>query len=151
MSKKLIFIIVGVLLLGAVVWFMFLRPKPPPPDMTKDPGPTVGLGEPFIVNMKDDTFIKMGVAIQLSKDPNDALAVAEDKNTKQPVLLGEYLPEARDAVITLLTDTTSSEIRPPEGQKRFKEDLLKDLKKRYKKADPPIHPTDVKITEFSIQ
>jgi len=150
-SKKLIFIIVGVLLLGAVVWFMFLRPKPPPPDMTKDPGPTVGLGESFIVNMKDDTYIKMGVAIQLSKDTNDLLAVAEDKNTKQPILLGEYMPEARDAVITLLTDMTSSEIRPPSGQMAFKEKLLAELKKRFKKADPPIHPTGIKITEFSIQ
>lgn len=150
-NKKLIFIILGVVVIGAIAWFMFLKPKPPGPDLTKVDGPTAGLGEAFIVNMKDDTYIKMGVAIKLSKDPNDVLAVLPDKNTKQPVLIGDVMPDARDAVIELLTDTTAAEIRSAEGREQFKKSLLKELKARFKKIDPPLHPRDVLITEFSLQ
>jgi len=146
--KKIIMIAAPVILILAVVGFLFLKPKPPPPDtkkLAKEPGVTYTLRDPFIVNLADtDTrrFAKVGVALEVSKL---SMALVPPQEGKDPPKI-EMEAEVRDIVIKSLQTKTAEELNTPSGREEVKAEIVKDVNKE----------TDLKIvevfyTEFAVQ
>jgi len=98
-------------------------------------GIIVDLGD-FILNLSDVSprkYLKVNVALEVSKSPNDAPpAAAEPKKEKEgaapaadPVEaeMAQFKPAIRDAVITTLSSKTSAEVSTVAGKELAKEQI----------------------------
>jgi flagellar FliL protein len=130
-KKKLIIIIAAAVVLlgiiGAVVWFLFLKPAPPDPEEA-DPGrqvpvpaledlakvgPMVNIDE-FVVNIisaDSPHYVKTSLTLELSNE------------TTQPEV-EERMPQIRDSIILLIGNKTYEELQDLEGKKQLKAELL---------------------------
>jgi flagellar FliL protein len=105
-KKKLLIILVGVLAIaGAAYWFV-LRPKPEP---APEPGEVVTM-EPIQINLAGGHYLKVGVALQLTKTAHDADG-----------------SKALDAVIELFSGKSMDELTRTEGRDKLKKELKKEL------------------------
>jgi flagellar protein FliL len=108
-------------------------------------GPVVSLGEPFVVNLADPgltAFTKFSISLKVDKDT--PLHVGH--SASDPPALEES-PEARDAVIDVVSDKTSDELKSAEGREHVKEELIDEINK----AAPKTLALEVFFTDFAIQ
>jgi flagellar FliL protein len=67
-KKKLIVIALVLVLAGAAAWWFFLRPSGP---AEPEPGEVMTM-EPIQVNLADGHYLRVGIALQLSADADEA-------------------------------------------------------------------------------
>ena len=113
-------------------------------DEARQEGILLDLGE-FILNLADTAhrrYLKVGIAMELSKTEEEILAQIDAKNAKpsgghghgsEPapdpasLIVAEmerYKPAIRDAVISVLSNKTSDELATPTGKEIAKEEIL---------------------------
>lgn len=112
-------------------------------DEPKQEGILLDLGD-FILNLADAThrrYLKVGIAMELSKTEEELLAEAEpakasgghgghgeaapaDPNQAITAEMERYKPAIRDAVISVLSNKTSDELSSPTGKELAKEEIL---------------------------
>lgn len=146
--KKILMIAGPVILILAVVGFMFLKPKPPPPDekkLAKEPGVTYTIADPFIVNLADKDaahYVKAGIALEVSKLSMGLVPVAEGKNAPKV----EMEPEIRDIIIDAFATKTAEELSSKKGREEVKEEIVTKVNK-----ETELKIVEVFYTEFAIQ
>ena len=135
LSKKLVFIIAGVLLLliaaGGGTWFWLNRDKPEDAatassteEGTAQKGATGLIGpmvdiEPFIINILDPDgtrYLKAAITLEV-KDPK----VVEDINQR--------MPQLRDAILLLVGNKSFNELSDLQGKLQLRSELLERLNK----------------------
>ncbi len=147
--KKIIMIAAPVILILAVAGFMFLKPKPAPPDEKKlaaEHAITYAIKEPFVVNLADTDarrFAKVGIALGVSK-LSMALVPPEAYSEKAPPL--EMEPEIRDIVIASIQKRTAGDLATAKGRDEVKDDIKKAVNK-----ETDLKIVDVYYTEFAVQ
>ncbi len=113
-------------------------------DEARQEGILLDLGE-FILNLADTAhrrYLKVGIAMELSKTEDEILAAANAQSAKpsgghghgaEPapdptaLIIAEmerYKPAIRDAVISVLSNKTSDELATPTGKEIAKEEIL---------------------------
>jgi len=108
-------------------------------DEQKQEGILLDLGD-FILNLADTNarrYLKIGVAIELSKTEAEIAAIAEppkasghgesaapDPTAAIIAEMDRYKPAIRDAVISVLSNKTSDELSTPTGKEIAKEEIL---------------------------
>lgn len=109
--KKLIVLLVALLTVGgAGYWFML---KPAEAKEAPVPGEVVRL-EPIQVNLAAGRYLKVGIALQLTAEAEEADGSA-----------------ALDATIELFSGRSMDQLTRPEERKQLKKELEKELEKRY--------------------
>ena len=109
-KKKLLIIVVALLLVAAAAWWFFLKPSGPEEPK---PGEIVPL-EATQINLASGHYLKVGVALQLTE------GASEIDGSK-----------ALDATIDLFSGLPVSEVSRPKSRHHLKEQLVKELEKRY--------------------
>jgi len=122
-KKKLIMIIVAVLALGGGGYTMFLKPKGPPGPPV--PGEVVKL-EPIQINLADDHYLRVGLALQLVKGATEA-----------------DTSKAADATIGLFSGLAMAEVNDPKHRELLREELVKVLEERYEGAVMGVYFTEL--------
>jgi flagellar protein FliL len=110
-------------------------------------GPMVSLGDPFVVNLADPglaAFTKFSVSLRVDKD-TPLHAAGAHGGTEPPAL--EETPEIRDAVINVIGDKTSEELKSSEGREQVKDELIDEINR----AAPKTLVLEVFFTDFAIQ
>jgi len=105
-KKKLIIIIVAVLALGGGGYYQFFMPKPEKPP---EPGEVVKL-EPIQINLADDHYLRIGIALQLTTKAHEADGSA-----------------ALDATISLFSGQEIAEVNKPKHRAELKKHLEEEL------------------------
>ncbi len=109
-KKKLVVILLVLCLAGGGAWFM-LRPQPP---SAPKPGAVITL-EPIQINLAAEHYLRIGIAMQMTDK-----AEAEIDGSK-----------ALDATIAEFSGKPIAEVNAPNVRRKLKEELLKELEKRY--------------------
>lgn len=94
----------------------------------------------FVVNLADPdhaSFLRLGIELGVSKKMP---AAESDKSSP-------FVPQVRDAILTVITSYQSSQLLAPDGKKKLKEQVLDVLKKKV----PDLHVVDVYFTDFIVQ
>lgn len=144
--KKIAPIIVLVVVLAGAYKFVLAKPtaaKPKP----KVEGTVYILGKEFLVNLADNRFAKLTVALVLDEKDTSVPAKAEGGATA-PEGFGAMTEEAvvRDIITNDLTDAKADDLITAKGRASTKEEILKDLKQHTDvKAD------DVLFTDVTVQ
>lgn len=148
----LILVLVAVLLTvgGNAAVFFFLRPKATPVEVPKAAvvenkvKSTLHL-ETFVVNLPDPehrAYLRVGIEIGLNKEEK------EKKEGEKPEAAGPGpVPEVRDTVIAVLSESKPDELLTAEGKKALKEELTKKLREKL----PELGVQEVYFTEFLMQ
>jgi flagellar FliL protein len=175
-SKKKLFIIIGavvaVVLIGVVAMLLLGgKEEPPPSEETEEsheeePSLHTFQLDPFIVNLVGGRqFLKVGMLIEYDQSllPHEKHAEGEEAPAEgghgggaaealpgaPPPELEPRLPMIRDAVITLLTAKSVSDVISPEGKESLKEELVDALNDAVAMEDTPI--VSVYFQEFIVQ
>ena len=141
-SGKLIPALIGLIVLGAasVGGFLWVHhrkatPPPEPPKVT-----TVMHLETFVVNLADEdqhTFLRVGIDLGIT---------GEEKKAKEGESAMPTSP-IRDAILSVLMATHSTDLGTVDGKQKLKEQLLQRLKER----QPQLHVQEVYFTEYLLQ
>ena len=110
-KKKLVVIAVLVLALGGAGYWFFLKPSGPPPP--PEPGEVLVL-EPVQINLEGGHYLRIGIALQLTKSAYDADG-----------------SKALDAVIDLFSGRDMAEISKTKERQQLKEELMEHLDHEY--------------------
>ncbi|HEY8721181.1 flagellar basal body-associated FliL family protein [Pengzhenrongella sp.] len=129
---KLVLIIaaVVVLALAGAAYFFLLKPsggetKGPPPPPAPVPG-TVLTIDPVSVNLANGHYLRLGLALQLTKEVKEAPDSAR----------------ALDHAITVFSGHTVQEVTDPKTREQLKEKLVKELDKAYDGEVMDVYLTD---------
>jgi flagellar FliL protein len=144
--KKIAPIVVLVLVLAGAYKFVLAKPAPAKAK-PKVEGTVYILGKEFLVNLADNRFAKMTVALVLDDKDTSVPAKAEGGGTA-PEGFGAMTEEAvvRDVITNDLTDAKADELITAKGRAKVKEEILKDLSKHTDvKAD------DILFTDVTVQ
>src|SRR3954468_13610361 len=130
MVKKLIPVIVALVALGGVYKFVLAKPN----EATAKPkvdGTVYILGKEFLVNLADNRFAKMTVALVLAHDDTSTAAAGGEGGATPPDGFGAMGQEAavRDVITNDLTDVKDQALISRNGREGLKKQILKDLKK----------------------
>jgi len=128
--KRVILAVVAVVVLaaGAVVGMkLFASPPARQPDPATVPG-TIEKIDSMTVNLADGRYLKVGVALQLSKKASPT-AVVEGASTDGAVTFDPA--RAQDAVITVFGRRTYGQLLAAGGREKAQGALLKEVNKRY--------------------
>jgi flagellar basal body-associated protein FliL len=139
MLKKIIPVVVLLVVAGAGYKFVLAKPAKAEPK-PKVEGTVYILGKEFLVNLADNRFAKMTVALVLDpKDESTAAAGGEGAATV-PDGFGAMTEEAavRDVITDDITGAKDTDLITRKGREALKHEILKDLKKR----------TDVKVDDL---
>lgn len=123
--KKLVIVLVAVLAIGGGGYWFFLKPHPPAPPK---PGEVVTL-EPIQVNLASGHYLKIGIALQLTKGAKEVDG-----------------SKALDATIELFSGRDMGPLTKPAQREKLKRRLGSTLEKRY---DGEV--MDVYFTDFVTQ
>jgi flagellar FliL protein len=117
-SKKILLVIIGVLILGAIGgagWWFFMRDKhTDEPKAAVVEIPTFMVLEPFTVNLQheeSDQFLQIGITLKVS-----SMEMADK--------LRQRLPEVRSRLLFLLSSKRASELMPIEGKKKLAQEII---------------------------
>ena len=153
-KKKLIIIIAAAVVLlgiiGAVVWFLFLKPAPPDPEEVdpgrqvpvpalEDPakvGPMVNIDE-FVVNIisaDDPHYVKTSLTLELTNE------------VVQPEV-EERMPQIRDAILLLIGNKTYEELQDIQGKNQIKAEVKSRINSFLKTGKV----NNVYLTDFVVQ
>ena len=145
-SKKMLFIIIGVLVLligGAGYYFLGMKKDGAQSEVEKKvvevKDPIYVVLDPFTVNLSGGgQYLQMKITLQLD-DEKDGLR------------LKKYLPAIQSRILFLLSSKTAEEITTEEGKTTLKEQLKEVIEKPYVEGAIPPKLTDVLFTSFVIQ
>lgn len=151
MNKKILIIVpVLLLLVGGGAYKFLFAPKEEEPKH-KVEGTVYVLGKEFLVNLADQRFAKLTVALVL--DPHDtSTAPAEAGGHAPPPAppegFGPMPQEAlvRDIVTDQLTGATDEDLIDPEHREKVKIKVLKAIKK-----STDVHAEEVLFTDVTVQ
>ena len=137
--KKILPLVVLLVVAGAGYKFVLAKPAKAEPKPKVD-GTVYILGKEFLVNLADNRFAKMTVALVLNKKDESTAAAGGEGAATPPEGFGAMTEEAavRDVITDDITGVKDSELTTRKGRDALKKEILKDLKKR----------TDVKVDDL---
>jgi len=115
--KLILMVLPTLLLVGALAYFLFLKPAPeaaPAEEPPPEPGIVVVL-EPVTINLASGHYLKLGMTLQATA----AVAEAVDGS------------KALDAAIDLYSGMPIDEISSSEGREKSKDELIEKVKEAY--------------------
>jgi flagellar FliL protein len=115
--KLIIMLLPTLLLVGALAYFLFLKPSPaeaPAEEPPPEPGIVVVL-EPVTINLASGHYLKLGMTLQATA----AVAEAVDGS------------KALDAAINLYSGMPIDEIAAADGRDKTKKELIEKVKEAY--------------------
>jgi flagellar protein FliL len=144
--KKIAPIIVLVVVLAGAYKFVLAKPSAAKPK-PKVEGTVYILGKEFLVNLADNRFAKLTVALVLDEKDTSVPAKAEGGATA-PEGFGAMTEEAvvRDIITNDLTDANADDLITAKGRTGTKEEILKDLAKH-----TDVKVDDVLFTDVTVQ
>ncbi|HEX6881151.1 MAG TPA: flagellar basal body-associated FliL family protein [Terriglobales bacterium] len=140
-SKKVIFVLAAVVVLGAcgAAWFLHQRRAKPP--VHQEPKKTEVLHlETFVVNLADEdqrTFLRIGIDLGVE---------SEGKKSKEGEAERPISP-IRDVILGVLMSTRSDDLATVEGKQKLKEELLHRLNQHL----PELKVHEIYFTEYILQ
>jgi flagellar basal body-associated protein FliL len=139
MIKKIIPVVVLLVVAGAGYKFVLAKPAKAEPK-PKVEGTVYILGKEFLVNLADNRFAKMTVALVLDKKDESTAAAGGEGAATPPDGFGAMTEEAavRDVITDDITGSKDTDLITRKGREALKKEILKDLKKR----------TDVKVDDL---
>ena len=148
MKGKLKFImpLVALLVLGGAYKTVLAKPAEKKPE-PKVHGEIYILPKEFLVNLDDDRYAKLTVALVLKH--GEPTAAAEGGHAAAPPEGWGTLPQEaviRGLVTDTLTGAKASKLVDPEGRDKLKQKLLKKFKKY-----SDVHVEDVLFTDVAVQ
>jgi flagellar protein FliL len=137
--KKILPLVVLLVVAGAGYKFVLAKPAKAEPKPKVD-GTVYILGKEFLVNLADNRFAKMTVALVLNKKDESTAAAGGEGAATPPEGFGAMTEEAavRDVITDDITGVKDTELTTRKGRDALKKEILKDLKKR----------TDVKVDDL---
>jgi flagellar protein FliL len=145
--KKIAPIIVLVVVLAGAYKFVLAKPAPAK-QKPKVEGTVYILGKEFLVNLADNRFAKLTVALVLDEKDKSVAAAGGEAGSSPPEGFGPMTEEAvvRDVITNDLTDAKDNDLISSKGRKALKEEILKDLK-----AHTDVKVDDVLFTDVTVQ
>jgi flagellar basal body-associated protein FliL len=145
--KKIVPIVVLVIVLAGAYKFVLAKPaaaKPKP----KVEGTVYILGKEFLVNLADNRFAKLTVALVLDEKDTSVPAAGGEGGSTAPEGFGAMTEEAvvRDVITNDLTAAKDNELISSKGRASIKEEILKDLKQH-----TDVKVDDVLFTDVTVQ
>jgi flagellar protein FliL len=140
-KSKLMMLGAILVLVGVVAYLMFLKPSsggtkaaPPPPE----PGVVLSM-EPLTLNLAGGHFLKLGMALQFTKDG----VPAEGKPDGS---------KAADAAINLMSNREVAELSSNKARNELKKQLIDRVEKAYEDEKTKKSAVmDIYLTEFVMQ
>jgi flagellar basal body-associated protein FliL len=144
--KKIAPIVVLIVVLAGAYKFVIAKPSAAKTKPKID-GTVYILGKEFLVNLADDRFAKLTVALVLDKKDTSVPASSEGGATV-PDGFGAMTEEAavRDVITNDLTDAKADDLITAKGRADVKEEILKDLK-----AHTDVKVDDLLFTDVTVQ
>jgi flagellar FliL protein len=145
--KKIAPVIVLVIVLAAAYKFVIAKPAKAEPK-PKIEGTVYVLPKEFLVNLADNRFAKLTVALVLDEKDTSVPAAGGEGGSTPPEGFGAMTEEAavRDLITNDLTDAKDNDLISSKGRKAMKEEILKDLK-----AHTDVKVDDVLFTDVTVQ
>jgi flagellar basal body-associated protein FliL len=145
--KKIAPIIVLAIVLAAAYKFVLAKPAKAEPK-PKIEGTVYVLPKEFLVNLADNRFAKLTVALVLDAKDTSVPAAGGEAGSTPPEGFGAMTEEAavRDLITDDLTDAKDDDLISSKGRKAMKEEILKDLK-----AHTDVKVDDVLFTDVTVQ
>jgi flagellar basal body-associated protein FliL len=145
--KKIVPVIVLIVVLAAAYKFVLAKPAKAEPK-PKIEGTVYILGKEFLVNLADNRFAKLTVALLLDEKDTSVPAAGGEGGSTAPEGFGAMTEEAavRDIITNDLTDAKDNDLITSKGRKAMKEEILKDLK-----AHTDVKVDDVLFTDVTVQ
>jgi flagellar FliL protein len=149
-KKKLIIILPVLLLLVGGVAYKFVFAKKSEEPKIKVEGTVYVLGKEFLVNLRDERYAKLTVALVL--DPHDTSTApaggGHGAAPAPPEGFGPMPQEAivRDIVTEELTGATDEDLVDPEHREKVKKRVLVAIKK-----NTDVHAEEVLFTDMTVQ
>ncbi len=144
-SKKLVIILAAalavVLIAGGFVVMTLMNGNKAAaePDPATLPGSIYAMEEPMTLNLSDGKFLKVGIALQMSKAGDAKLAAAG--HSEKP-----DISAARDAAISILSKYTYEDLLKPEKKDEAQKKLTQEVSKRFEGGVLSVY-----FTEFVMQ
>ena len=144
--KKIAPIVVLIVVLAGAYKFVIAKPSAAKPKPKVD-GTVYILGKEFLVNLSDDRFAKLTVALVLDKKDTSVPASSEGGATV-PDGFGAMTEEAavRDVITNDLTDAKADDLITAKGRAGVKQEILKDLT-----AHTDVKVDDLLFTDVTVQ
>jgi flagellar basal body-associated protein FliL len=145
--KKIAPIIVLIVVLAGAYKFVIAKPTAAKPKPKVD-GTVYILGKEFLVNLADNRFAKMTVALVLDHKDTSVPAAGGEGGATVPDGFGAMTEEAavRDVITNDLTDAKADDLITAKGRADVKEEILKDLK-----AHTDVKVDDILFTDVTVQ
>jgi flagellar FliL protein len=145
--KKIAPIIVLIVVLAGAYKFVIAKPSAAKPKPKVD-GSVYILGKEFLVNLADDRFAKLTVALVLDKKDASVPAAGGESGSTVPDGFGSMTEEAvvRDVITNDLTDAKADDLITAKGRASVKKEILKDLK-----AHTDVKVDDLLFTDVTVQ
>ena len=145
--KKIAPIIVLIVVLAGAYKFVIAKPSAAKAKPKVD-GTVYILGKEFLVNLSDDRFAKLTVALVLDKKDTSVPAAGGEGGSTAPEGFGAMTEEAvvRDVITNDLTDAKADDLTTAKGRAAVKKEILKDLK-----AHTDVKVDDLLFTDVTVQ
>jgi flagellar basal body-associated protein FliL len=145
--KKIAPIIVLIVVLAGAYKFVIAKPSAAKPK-PKVEGTVYILGKEFLVNLADDRFAKLTVALVLDHKDTSVPAAGGEGGATVPDGFGAMTEEAvvRDVITNDLTDAKADDLITAKGRAQVKDEILKDLK-----AHTDVKVDDLLFTDVTVQ
>src|SRR3954453_13555441 len=141
-KKRLVLALPVLLALAAAGWF-FLKPGAPASATEKvEPGPVVQL-DAITLNLSDGHYLKLGMALQLTKKAGEEAAAGQTEGSAAPLVDGA---KALDAAISVLGDRSYAQLLAKGGRAKAKVDVETVIKRRYEGKVMAVY-----LTQFVMQ
>jgi flagellar FliL protein len=146
--KKKLMILIPVLLIALGGAYKFVLAKPVAKAEPKVHGSVYVLGKEFLVNLDDNRFAKLTVALVLAHDDTSTVAAGGHGAATPPEGFGPMSQEAvvRDVITDELTGLPADELVTGTAREEIKKTIAKKLKKR-----TDVHVEDVLFTDVTVQ
>ena len=122
--KKLVLVVLVLSLVIAAGWYFVLKPGPAA-EQAPEPGQVVAL-EPIQVNLSAGHYLRLGIALQMTKDVKEAPDGSK----------------ALDTAIALFSGRSMEELVRPGEREKLKERLAERLAERYEGEVMDVYFTD---------
>lgn len=131
--------------IGAGLHFFVLK-SPPPEAKKKIEGAVYVLPKEFIVNLRDDRFAKLTVALVLDHPPEPAAEGEEAPKPPEGFGILEQEAVVRDLVTDEVTGASADELTTTAGRRKLKKRLLHAIE-----SETDVHPQEVLLTDVAVQ
>jgi flagellar FliL protein len=145
--KKIAPIVVLIVVLAGAYKFVIAKPTAAKAKPKVD-GTVYILGKEFLVNLADNRFAKLTVALVLDHKDTSVPAAGGEGGATVPDGFGAMTEEAavRDVITNDLTDAKADDLITAKGRADVKQEILKDLK-----AHTDVKVDDILFTDVTVQ